>query len=315
MGLRTPPIDVFGARRSRVKQQQTAQTQEEMDALKRRLASLGGLDTGAAIKVEQQQQEKAAQRMQGALSDVDVQEQEFLLQQQEAEKQRQFAAGESALERRLRESMLGTQLGAEEKRLGQQLGSARELAGLQTGSAEKIAGLQIGSAEKLQMSQQQFQGLENRLGREAAVQLQNIQNDQSTKLKNMDAEMAKAGRLSQESMNNANIKSQENMANLQRNYLQAKDKADRGIIEKQMKNEMTFALMTQAVDLAQMGKMGLKPSEVASMMSWLEDFITIDPETGDALYNPNATAPVVAEKTGYTGLPPATTTTPRGRPY
>ncbi len=240
MGLRAP-VDIFGARRTKVQQQQRSQSQEEMDALKRRLASLGGLDSGSALKIEQQQQEKAAQRMQGALGEVDVQEQEFLLQQQEAEKQRQFTAGESALERRLRGELLDTQLGAEEKRLGQQLDSC-----------EKIAGMQIGSQEKMQLNDQQWKSMENRLGEEAALTLKNMDIANSYKLKEIDAQIAKDGRISAESIAKMTADTQTNLANLEIAYKTAKDATEQKFLQTQAENELATYMMTQSLSMLEL---------------------------------------------------------------
>ena len=61
--------------RQRVGQQQVAQEQEQEDAMKRRFASMGGLNTGAYIKQSQIAADQAMERRGQALEGVNLAEQ------------------------------------------------------------------------------------------------------------------------------------------------------------------------------------------------------------------------------------------------
>lgn len=296
MGMRIP--NIFDLQRKRVQQQQTGQSQEEMDALKRRLASLGGLDQGAALKIQQQAEEKAGQRLQGALSEVDIQEQQYQTQQdlaekerqfqaQEAEKQRAFAGGESLAERAARERLAASELASREKLAGQDIASRSQLAGQELMSREKLAGMDIASKEKLMgfdvASRERLAGLD--IGsRERIV---DRQLEAQNRAADLDATLKREGILSNEKLNNLDRASRDKFAQLQLDYTSAKDAADRDIVKQQMKNEVIFSAMTQSINLAQMAKAGLAPSEVSAMMnSFIGGAIDIDPN-GNVKFNKN----------------------------
>jgi hypothetical protein len=104
------PLKEYDAMRARVGQRVGADTQQQQDAMQRRFAAQGGLNSGAAIKQQQLVAESGVQQREQAIEGVDAQEtaerrrlQEAEAQKeyqsQEAETGRQFAAGESKLGR------------------------------------------------------------------------------------------------------------------------------------------------------------------------------------------------------------------------
>lgn len=106
----------FDALRRRAKQQATSDSQLRQDALKRRFASIGQLNSGAAIKTARITAEEGARQAQDAQSAIDFAEQEriqnlqdernrFLFQSGEAEKGRVFAAGEAGKQREFQKGL------------------------------------------------------------------------------------------------------------------------------------------------------------------------------------------------------------------
>ncbi len=279
----------YEQQRLRAQQQAKSQEDEALQALRRRLAAQGGLSGGAGLQIEQQIREKGQQMLGGQLQEITAQESQFNLQQQEAEKARQFQAGESALARQAQEALLGRQLTSQESLLGKQLTSQERLQQMgqqfQAGESAQERAARLGLqqeaqrfqggesalarqfAKEQQVSQNEFAKLESSLGRDAAMKLQQVQNDAAVQLKNLDMGIQREGFINQQDLQNAQIRSSERLDSLRTEYLKAKDLADRGIIEKQIKNELTTGLMSQAIDLAQMAKAGLSPSEVAGMLN------------------------------------------------
>lgn len=145
----------FELARKRAKQQVGAATQEQTGALKRRFASLGLGQSGAAIKAEQQALQRGAGAMERA--EEGIQAQEFAEQARkreiqegrefaagQAQKQREFASGESALGRR-----------------------AQELAQTRGIDAQKA----------MQLAQQEFASGEAKLGREEGAKQAQLDRD------------------------------------------------------------------------------------------------------------------------------------------
>jgi hypothetical protein len=307
MAVTTNPF--YEQQRLRAQQQAKAQEDEALQALRRRLAAQGGLSGGAGLQIEQQIREKGQQMLGGQLQDITAQEAQFNLQQQEAEKARQFQAGESALARQAQEALLGRQLTSQEALLGKQLTSQERLQQMgqqfQAGESAQERAARLGLqqeaqkfqagesslarqfAQQQQVTQNEFAKIESSLGRDAALKLQQVQNDAAVQLKNLDMGIQREGFINQKDLQDIQIRSNERLDALRTEYLKAKDLADRGIIEKQIKNEVTSGLMSQAIDLAQMAKAGLAPSEVAGMInSFLGQAVQIKPD-GSFSINPN----------------------------
>ena len=117
----------FDVARKRVQQQSATNLQSKRDALQRRFAQLGNLDSGARLKIEQQAEQEEAVNAQNANESIDAAQQaemgrrrEILQQQQfaagEAEKNRGFSAEQNAMMRKLQEEQFGQSL--EEQRAG-----------------------------------------------------------------------------------------------------------------------------------------------------------------------------------------------------
>lgn len=301
----------------RAKAQQAVKTQEDeqLQALRRRLAALGGFDSGAGIKMEQKVKQQAGQQLAGQLQDISAQEAQYNLAQQEAEKQRQFQAeqlgkqlgsqkelqtlgqqfqaGESALGRAAAEKQLGTQLSAQEKLqlLGQQF---------QAGESAQERSLR----QSMQVSDQDFQKIQSSLGRDAAQKLQDSANSNALRLQELNSDVTKLGYINQQKLTQMGIDSAEKLDGLKLAYQTAKDASDRAILEKQMKNELTFGLMSQAGSFAEAAKLGLAPSELASMMSsFMGDAIGFNPDgTINFNKNWNPTGTSIAASPTYTSV-------------
>lgn len=85
--------------RNRATQQAGQQTQEEQDALKRRFAAMGGLNSGSFIKQQQLSLDRGAQRGQAAREGVDMIEMADRQRLDEAKQARDFAAQEAQKQR------------------------------------------------------------------------------------------------------------------------------------------------------------------------------------------------------------------------
>lgn len=110
------PLGQFEAARNRTRSQFRKTKQETQEALQRRAAARGGLQSGAHAKQLETSSREIGQAEAQALQNVDLQEQaerarlaEIEQQRQfaagEAEKQRTFASGESALQRKFQQGL------------------------------------------------------------------------------------------------------------------------------------------------------------------------------------------------------------------
>jgi len=110
MGLRAPqapqvaqvaktPLPEFQAQRKKVEQRINADTQGQQDAMSRRFAAQGMLNSGAAIKNQGLVANQAAQNREDALAQVDAAEIGEQQRRQEVVDSRDFAANESRLGR------------------------------------------------------------------------------------------------------------------------------------------------------------------------------------------------------------------------
>lgn len=82
--------DLFNTYRQRAQQQGQVAKQSQGEALKRRFASIGNLNSGAYIKAAGLQDQEADKAVQQSIQDVDLQEQQQKVAGIEAEKNRQF---------------------------------------------------------------------------------------------------------------------------------------------------------------------------------------------------------------------------------
>jgi hypothetical protein len=122
MGLRAPgapqtprsPLPEFALQRKKVEQRINADTQGQQDALQRRFAAQGMLNSGAAIKQQGIVANQAQQTREDALAGVDAAEIGEMQRRQEIQDNRDFAANEAKLGREFQasESSLGRALQA-----------------------------------------------------------------------------------------------------------------------------------------------------------------------------------------------------------
>lgn len=82
--------DLFSTYRQRAQQQGQVAKQSQGEALKRRFASIGNLNSGAYVKAAGLQDQEADKAVQQSVQDVDLQEQQQKVAGIEAEKNRQF---------------------------------------------------------------------------------------------------------------------------------------------------------------------------------------------------------------------------------
>lgn len=111
------PYDVL---RKRAEQRVTAGGQEAVEAMKRRYAAMGNLNSGSAIRSEQIQNNENQQQKEQAIGAIDLGEAQEGSQKNfaanESEKARSFTAGQAALERAQRGDQFGAQLELERQK-------------------------------------------------------------------------------------------------------------------------------------------------------------------------------------------------------
>jgi hypothetical protein len=100
----------YGLLSKQMERQETQQTEQEKEALRRRFAAMGGLGSGASIKAESLAGEAGARRLSQARMSLESERLREEQQQEELEKQRQFQKSER----------LGSQQFSSSERLGSQ---------------------------------------------------------------------------------------------------------------------------------------------------------------------------------------------------
>lgn len=101
----------YDAMRARLNQQSNADVQQQQDAMQRRFASQGGLNTGAAIKQAQIVADAGVQKRDQGLQDINT---------QESAEQRRLAEGEANKEFQSNEAATGRSFTANESKLGRE---------------------------------------------------------------------------------------------------------------------------------------------------------------------------------------------------
>lgn len=120
MQATTQPSNGFDAMRRRLEQRFTGQAQQGQDAIQRKLASLGNLNSGAAIKLQQQNQEQVGQQREDALAGIEAQEAQQNFQVAEAQKGREFQGMEAQKGRDFQGGQFDKSFGLDERtKLGQ----------------------------------------------------------------------------------------------------------------------------------------------------------------------------------------------------
>lgn len=190
MGLRAPqapqapraPIPEFDVQRKKVEQRINADTQGQQDAMQRRFAANGMLNSGAAIKQQGILANQAQQNREDALAGVDAAEMGEQQRRQEIMDQRDFAAtqaqlgrdfegGQSALNRAFQagESKLGRDMQADQ--FGKQFGLSQQ----QFNAGQDQFNKQFG------LSKDQFKAERSDQERNIAASIANLDDDQLAK--------------------------------------------------------------------------------------------------------------------------------------
>ena len=151
-------LEQYALARRRIKGESQASQQTTKDALARRFASLGNLNSGARIKIEQKAQDQSEGQLNNALEGVDAAEQAELARRREVQLGREFQTSE--------------RLGSEKFASGERLG-AQDFAALQAKlgrdftTSEREAIQRYSTSERL--GSQDFAGTEARYGRDFAA--------------------------------------------------------------------------------------------------------------------------------------------------
>lgn len=132
----------FKLQRQRIDQDARAQADQENDALNRRFAALGGLNSGAYIKQQQIASDNAMKRRQQAMEGVDAAESQDLARKAEIEQGRQYQTAEREAGQNFSAQQAGLQRNflTGEREAGQQFTGSQ--ADLQRGflTSERMAG-------------------------------------------------------------------------------------------------------------------------------------------------------------------------------
>ena len=99
--------DQFEILRRRARQRANTQGQQQQEALKRRFASIGRLNSGAAIKTGQIAAQQAARQGEETAQNIDVAEARENQRRRELQEGRQFQAGETQKQREFASSEAG----------------------------------------------------------------------------------------------------------------------------------------------------------------------------------------------------------------
>ncbi len=133
-------LDQFALARQRAQQGANESTQRQKDALQRRFASLGNLDSGVAMKMEQQAETESRRQLDDVNAGIDAAEQAESARKQEVKEGRDFSRSER----------LGSQEFASGERLGSQgFASGEALKGRQFSTAERLGSQGFAAGEAL----------------------------------------------------------------------------------------------------------------------------------------------------------------------
>lgn len=156
----------FDLARKKAAEQSTVDLQNRKDALARRFASLGNLDSGAQIKQEQLAQNDAASGLNNANEAINAQQNAELGRRKEVVQGQQFAAGESQKGRDFSAQQAAMQraYGTSERESGQQFTAGQQQKGQDFTAAQNEVQRKFATGERL--STQDFQSLQAQLGRD-----------------------------------------------------------------------------------------------------------------------------------------------------
>lgn len=109
------PLNEFELLRQKAMQRARKEGQRATEALQRRFAALGGLQTGAAIKAQQVAQQEAQRIGEERLGDIDIAEAAERQRRKEITEGREFQAGEAAKVRAQQAEQFAKTFGLQEK--------------------------------------------------------------------------------------------------------------------------------------------------------------------------------------------------------
>jgi hypothetical protein len=176
----------FETLRKQLRQEETAQSQQQQEALQRRFASIGALGSGASIKTQRKAQDESAKRLSRGQATLGIAESAERQRLGEIEEARKFA----------REERLGSQEFAGEERLGSQEFSREERLG-----SQEFAGGQSAMGRALQARAISEQERAARAGEAFAEKRLGIQQDQFGR----QLEEKRLGRIDQRQMQDAQL--------------------------------------------------------------------------------------------------------------
>lgn len=122
-----PGQNPFDLQRQRITQQANAANQANQDALQRRFAAMGALNTGAALKAQQQAQIQGQQQTQDQLAGVDQAQAQQAYQEAQAQKARDFEAGQALAGRQFQGSQADIDRAIAKENFAKQFGLQSEM--------------------------------------------------------------------------------------------------------------------------------------------------------------------------------------------
>lgn len=160
----------FDYARKRATEQSGANLQARKDALARRFAALGNLDSGARIKIEEQAANEEAGNLNNANEGINAQQQAELGRRKEVVQGQQFASGEAEKQRAYgtSERIAGQQFGGEQAAMQRAYGTSEREAGQEYASGQNDIQRKFATGERL--SSQDFAALQSQLGRDFTTQ-------------------------------------------------------------------------------------------------------------------------------------------------
>lgn len=160
-----PNVDQFDLARKRAEQQNSAQVQTQQDALKRRFAAAGALNSGAAIKTQEMVAEQGNQNLQQAHEGINAQQSAENQRQKEVVEGRDFARSER----------LGSQEFAKGERIGsQEFGAGQAELQRKWSTGERLSSQDYQSAQADITRKMQ----ESQFGRSLEAQYKQLSQDQ-----------------------------------------------------------------------------------------------------------------------------------------
>jgi hypothetical protein len=144
----------FDVARKRVQQQSASNMQTRKDALARRFAALGNLDSGARLKLEQKAIDEESENLNAANEGIDAQQQAEMQRRREIIQGQQFQSGESEK---------GRSFSAEQAAMQRAFATSERLGGQEFARGERFGGQEFARGERL--GGQEFQAGENKLSR------------------------------------------------------------------------------------------------------------------------------------------------------